>query len=299
MPPARLGLIGAGRWGRLYVNTIKDIPEATLAAVASTNPTTPAYVGPQCAVFTRWQELLDKTEIDGLVFATSPIEQVEIAKAAIHRGLAILLEKPVSLLVDDAAELVRLAQSNAAITHVDHIDLNNPALCAIREHIAIPSDVRGLHGTWSNHGPIRTFMRGLWDYGAHATAVCLDIMGRAPDSLEASWLQHDTNGELARLCLSWSGPTAVLEVGNAASNSNRWLEIRTSRHLLRYDDIADHKAHIDGRAIDHAATRPLTCAVQRFVAAIRRGNSDYRDLELGASVVRTLAAAQRMLEREN
>ncbi len=299
MPPTRLGLIGAGRWGRFYVNTIKDLPEATLAAVASANPTTPAYVGADCSVFTRWQELLDTTEIDGLVFATSPIQQVEIAKAAILRGLAILMEKPVSLLVDDADELVRLAQSNRAITHVDHIDLNNPALCALREHIADPSDVRGLHGTWSNQGPVRTFMRGLWDYGAHATAVCLDIMGRAPDSLEASWVRHGADGELARLRLSWSGPVAVLEVGNAATGSTRCLEIQTSQHLLRYDDLADHKAYVDGREIAHPATRPLTCAVQRFVAAIRRGSNDYRDLELGASVVRTLAAAQRILEQEN
>ena len=233
------------------------------------------------------------------MFATSPLEQIEISKAAIHRGLAILLEKPVSLLVDDADELVRLAQTNDVLTHVDHIDLNNPALCALRDYIGDPSDLRSLHGNWSNQGPVRAFMRGLWDYGAHATAVCLDIMGRAPDSIEASWVAHDADGELARLRLSWSGAVAALEVGNAASSSNRWLEMRTSRHLLRYDDMADHKALVDGRKIAHPATRPLTWAVQRFVAAIRRGSHDYRDLELGASVVRTLATAQRMLEREN
>ena len=38
MPELRLGLIGAGRWGRVYMNTLDDMAGVTLSALASSHP---------------------------------------------------------------------------------------------------------------------------------------------------------------------------------------------------------------------------------------------------------------------
>ena len=136
----------------------------------------------------------------------------------------------------------------------------------------------------------------MWDYGAHAIAVCLDLMGTQPDDIAATWVTNSNAGELADIRLSWGEITAALEVGNAGITRNRWLEIDTRAHRLRYDDISDRKARVDGREIAYEESRPLTIAVERFAAAIQRGLPDMTDLELGCATVGTLAAVQDSLE---
>jgi len=292
----RLGLIGVGPWGRNYVRTIQAIDQTKLTAVVSGNPATPELAGPTCSIYTTWQDLLESEAVDGIIVATPPSTHATIAEAAVYRRCPILVEKPVALNLEDADRLVKLAAANAAIVHVDHTDLRNPALNALRHFIAGPADIRRLRGAWSNQGPLRPDIRGLWDYGAHAIAVCLDLMGARPDNVGATWSANSSAGELADVRLGWGEVTAALEIGNASATRNRWLEIDTESHRLRYDDIADRKALVDDREIDYPETRPLTVAVERFIAAIQRGVADTSDLELGCAAVRTLAAVENALE---
>ena len=234
--------------------------------------------------------------IDGVVVATPPSEQAKIALAAMQQRLPILLEKPISLAVETANQLTEMADSTGAIVHVDHTDLFNPALRALRDRIASSSEIISLRGAWSNQGPVRSDVRGLWDYGAHAVAVALDLMGTEPEAITAIWVNHVGDKELVEVGFRWGDVTANLTIGNGDAERNRWLEITTGSHRLHYNDIADRKATIDGRAIDYAGPLPLTTVVERFVAAIKRAKPDTDDLLLGAACVRTLAAIQDILE---
>ena len=164
-------MIGVGPWGRNYVRTIQAFGKAKLTAVVSGNPATPELVGPTCSIYTAWQDLLESETVDGIIVATPPSMHVTIAETALHHRCPILLEKPVALAVDDADRLVKLAVANAAIVHVDHTDLRNPALNALRHFVESPADIHRLRGAWSNQGPLRADIGGLWDYGAHAIAV--------------------------------------------------------------------------------------------------------------------------------
>ena len=292
----RLGLIGVGPWGRNYVRTISATPDIALAAVTSRNPATAKLVGAQCAIFTSWEDMLDAGGIDGIVVALPPSMQAKIALAAMRRQLPLLLEKPIALAVEAASELIAVAGSTDALVHVDHTDLFNPALRALRDQIASPSDILSLRGEWSNDGPVRSDVRGLWDYGAHAAAVSLDIMGGEPEEISATWIKKAGDRELAAVELHWGNITADLTFGNGSAGRARWLDIDTGDQRLRYDDITDQKATIDGRPIDYPRAQPLTVAVERFVRAIKHAEPDAADLLLGAASVRTLVAIQGNLE---
>ena len=292
----RIGLIGVGPWGRNYVRTIQAMDEVEIAAAVSRNPTTPEIVGSLCRIYPTWQDLFEAGGVDGIILATPPTIQAPIAEAAMRQSLPILFEKPIALTTERANELTELAGSKAAIAHVDHIDLCNPALRALREHIDNPSAISALRGAWSNQGPVRVDVRGLWDYGAHAVAVCLDLMDGEPDRVDGAWLNHTRETELATVRLHWNNVSADLEIGNGGAHRARWLEIDIADHRLRYDDIAHQKAAIDNQEIDYPNTSPLSVAVRRFVAAIQRGEPDLADLQLGAAAVRTLAAVQNVLE---
>ena len=65
--PVRLGVIGAGRWGRICLRTLSGITAADLVAVASGNPETATLVPPGCRIFADWRELIGSAGVEGLV----------------------------------------------------------------------------------------------------------------------------------------------------------------------------------------------------------------------------------------
>ncbi len=50
MSDIQLGLIGAGRWGRIYMNTLDHMADVALSALASSNPQSRDLVGEDVAL---------------------------------------------------------------------------------------------------------------------------------------------------------------------------------------------------------------------------------------------------------
>src|SRR3990172_2252392 len=108
----RIGLIGAGRWGRRYIETLAYIPSVRLAHLASTNPESRKLAPEECLVTPRWREVAENRDLDGVILATPPAMHLEMALTAIRAGIAVLVEKPMTLSLIDARTLV-----DAAATH--------------------------------------------------------------------------------------------------------------------------------------------------------------------------------------
>src|SRR5437867_12772736 len=99
----RLGLAGAGTWGRNYVSTIAALPNVERAGVAGRN----------------WRDLID-AELDGLIIATPTATHAEIALAAMERGLHVLIEKPLTMDVAQARAVRTKAAQKRLTAMVDH-----------------------------------------------------------------------------------------------------------------------------------------------------------------------------------
>jgi predicted dehydrogenase len=288
--PVRLGLAGAGGWGRAFIRTIADLPdEIQLAGLASANPASRDLIEPADALHETWPAMLAAGGLDGVIVATPPATHAEIAEAALEHGLAILVEKPLTLDLDQAMALRDRAQAAGAVAHVDHIDLFNPAWVAVRRRIGNIGQIRDLEGACTNRGPLRPDTSGRWDYGPHPLAVSIDLVGREPDQVAAQRIAREDEAELIEARLSWdAGPTAVLVFGNAAGEKRRAMTVRSVTETFTYNDLAADKARLDGAALDYGPQTPLAVLLTRFAAAIRRGKPDASDLDLAVGVVRTL-----------
>ncbi len=60
-------------------------------------------------IYSDWQEMLEKEELDALAIAVIPSAQYKIAKAAISKGIHIFAEKPLAANYEQAKELLILA----------------------------------------------------------------------------------------------------------------------------------------------------------------------------------------------
>ncbi|MGN6555003.1 MAG: Gfo/Idh/MocA family protein [Verrucomicrobiota bacterium] len=113
MKPIRVGVIGAGWWATFaHIPAIVSHPHAKLVAVQSREGAQVEKIardfGAQYA-FTTVAELLALDELDAVIIASTPNVHFEQARAALERGLHVLIEKPMTFTAAEARELVDLA----------------------------------------------------------------------------------------------------------------------------------------------------------------------------------------------
>jgi predicted dehydrogenase len=290
----RLGLAGAGRWGRNYIRTIASLGELRLARIASRNPQTAALAPSDCRIVEDWHELIDASQIDGIIVATLPASHAEIARVAILAGIPVLIEKPLALSGADARAIRDLAVEHRVLVVVEHTHLFSPAFRALKKLVPRYGGVREIHSEASNHGPYRRDVSVLWDWGPHDVAMCLDLMQQAPAS--AACAIHDRRerdggtAETVSIALSFpSGVPAQILLSNQKEKTRRF-RVRCANTELLYDDLSAQKLLVDGSSVPVEGDLPLTVAVREFAAAIAAANADRSSLDLGVNVVEVLEA---------
>ncbi|MBV9850421.1 MAG: Gfo/Idh/MocA family oxidoreductase [Armatimonadetes bacterium] len=117
MKPLRVGVIGAGAFAsRRHLPALQNDPRVSLTAACRRDPGALARVADHFGIperFNDWREMLGRADLDGVLIATPHDQHALQARAALERGLHVLLEKPMALTVAEAQDLVTLAQANA------------------------------------------------------------------------------------------------------------------------------------------------------------------------------------------
>jgi predicted dehydrogenase len=296
----RLGLLGAGRWGRNYIKTVTLSADAELTRVASSNPGTRTLVPASCAVGADWREVVAARDVDAVIVAAPASLHAEMASAALAAGKPVLLEKPAALSSVDARRLLDEAGRRGLHVLVEHTVLFHPAYAELKRRARDRGPVRAISSSGANRGPLRPDASALWDYGPHDVALCLDLLGAAPESadarLELELALPEGTARNYRLDLRFGGGIcADVFIGSAAETKSRRFEVRCDGTTFVFDDLAADKLTQGGRPVPVSAELPLTRAVAAFVAAVRAGSSDLSSLELGARVVETLERCERAL----
>ena len=125
--PIKLALIGAGRWGKCFISTINQMAEVELVALISSKPENSVLVPNTCRVVADWRDIISSEDIEGVIVATPPATHFHIAKAAIKAGKPVLIEKPVTMDVQQAEDLLKLSRRMDVPVLVDHIHLFSAA----------------------------------------------------------------------------------------------------------------------------------------------------------------------------
>lgn len=294
--PLHLGLIGAGPWGRNYISTIAELDGVNLTRLASTNPDSARLVGPECVISKNWQDVVDAEELDGLVIASPPSTHADIALAAISKGLAVLLEKPMALSVVDAGKILAAAQAEDAIVMVDHIHLYSAAWEALRREASALGAIRTMMGIAGKWCPIPPRTPILWEWGSHDLAMCISLIGRVPENVSVKRIDFREGGETLSLALDFGDAVARLTISSLFQKPNRFFSIFFDGGELIYDDTlgGGDKLRLKTSSEDPGGTfklnagTPLERCVRNFRDTVLRGGPDWDDVILGFQVTETL-----------
>src|SRR5215471_5491487 len=118
--PGRLnvGVIGVGRMGRVYAtNLAQRVPDARLVAIADHKPGLAATFAREFGIDRSYEshhDLLKDRDIDAVAVITSTSTHKEIIIDAARAGKAVFCEKPMSLSLHDAVEILRVVEETGA-----------------------------------------------------------------------------------------------------------------------------------------------------------------------------------------
>jgi predicted dehydrogenase len=132
------GVIGVGSLGQHHARVYTELKDAELAGVADINVDQGQKVAERHKVpfYADYRELLQK--VDAVSIAVPTTQHHQVARDALGQGKHVLLEKPITTTVEQAEELVKLAESNKLKLQVGHIERFNPAVRAAAGQVQNP-----------------------------------------------------------------------------------------------------------------------------------------------------------------
>lgn len=273
----RLGLVGIGAWGRKYIDTIGRRADCSIAAYAhasrSGHEGVPDAIA--CADWTSLVDMVARDELDGLIAATTPAHQLEVARACIAAGVPLLVEKPLGL-SRAGVERVRAqfaASAKKAPVVVDYVHLWAPAFVELKRRVgARTSEVEAITAEGFNWGPLRSWS-SLYDYGPHDVSMCLDVLGDDAAFLLRSAERHPSSTpgfELFDARFDLAGVPVHLRVGNGGAERTRNFIVAMGDREVVYDDTQPPASKLidGGKPVSIDSGRALDQVLTSFLASV-------------------------------
>ncbi len=138
MEKLKVAVIGVGHLGSIHARIYKQIPGCTLVGVCDTNPANLKAVSGSLRVpgYSDYRELFGKVDAASIAVPTRLHHQV--ARDFLEHNIHLLVEKPFTVSLAEADDLIKSAQENNLILQVGHIERFNSAFCATQKIIKNP-----------------------------------------------------------------------------------------------------------------------------------------------------------------
>lgn len=134
----KAGVIGVGYLGRFHAQKYAGLDNVELIGVADNNAEQAQSVAKECncKAFSDYKELLPQVDAVSIVVPTSLHH--EVARDCLDSGVDILLEKPVTVTLEEADDLIKRADDKNLILQVGHLERFNPAVQAMEPFLTQP-----------------------------------------------------------------------------------------------------------------------------------------------------------------
>jgi len=109
----RIGILGCGRIGQVHARSLMRLADAKLVAVADAMPAAATALAAQTGAEVRdTDDIINATDIDGVLLCTPTTLHYEQIHAAAKAGKAIFCEKPVDMSVDRIHDCIKVVTDN-------------------------------------------------------------------------------------------------------------------------------------------------------------------------------------------
>lgn len=322
-----VAVVGAGGWGKNLVRNFAAIAGARLKTICDLDAGLlarhqVAYDGVQTTQ--EFQDVIADGEIQAVVIATTAPTHFRLARQALEAGKHVYVEKPMTLAVDEAAQLVALADQKGLTLMVGHLLEYHPCVLKLKE-LVDAGELGDVYYTYMhrlNLGVVRRDENAWWSLAPHDVSVALFLLGAEPVTVSAqghAYLRQGVedvvfaqlkfaDGRMANIHVSWLDPHKIRKVTLVGTKKMVTFDDMEATEKIR---IYDKAANVTAGSVDYAdaislrqgdiqipyvkGPEPLRVECEHFLECVRDGKTPCFDGRDGLRVVKVLDAGSRSL----
>lgn len=322
--PVRVGVVGFGYWGPHLARNLNQSDSFELICVVdskSARRDQARALYPQCVTRADLEDAICDDKLDAVVIATPAGSHYSLASKALSAGLHVLVEKPLATSIDDAVNLVALADEHDKILMVDHTYVYTSAVEAMRDLVKTGKlgDLVYFDSTRANLGIFQPDVSVLWDLAVHDLSIFQAVVGARPTAVSATagrhlQAKHDAAAFLtiafeddffAHINVSWLSPMKVRRTVLSGKRATILFDDMSNDEKIRVYEAAverDEEALLQYRLGDVSIPRltnqeALRNELEHFATCIRTLQSPLTSGRESLSIVATLVAAEQSIRK--
>ncbi len=187
----KICVVGAGHWGINHIKTLSNL--GCLGGVIDKSKNALEKVVAQyqdCFISNSLEESFSY-DFDGYIVSTQPSTHYEISKKIIKNKKPLLVEKPLTLNVNDAIDLNNLAKKNKVDLMIGHLLLFHPAFTKIKELINqnLLGEIQYIYSNRLNLGKFRSDENVFWSFAPHDISLFNYFFSEKPYEINSNvWI---------------------------------------------------------------------------------------------------------------
>jgi predicted dehydrogenase len=225
MKRVRLGVIGVGYAGELHAQKYAAMEDVDLVGVADADFARAQQVARRynTTAYSNYAELLPF--LDGASVAVPTVSHFEIGHEMLTHGVNLLIEKPITLNLEEAQSLIGRAKEHGAVLQIGHIERFNPAVVKMESLISKPIFIESHRlNFFTTRG---TDVDVVLDLMIHDLDIILHIVNSEIEDIDAvgmSVVNDKTDIANVRIIFA-NGAVANVTASRVSSESLRMLRI--------------------------------------------------------------------------
>jgi predicted dehydrogenase len=296
----RVGIAGLGTMGRNHLRNLVARDDVDLVATADPSPVARAAAASQAPgvmAFSDPLTMLAEQHLDAVIVAAPTTLHHGIALAAMARGAAVLVEKPLAGTVAEARELVQAAAEHGVLLQVGHIERFNPAVLELGRRLRAGALSRIFSVRTIRAGPLPERIRDIGvavDLATHDLDIVCHLLGQRPIRAYAESTQHVhtahedliygllafPDGVLAQLDVDWLTPEKQRRVVVLGEEGMFTVDYLSQSLTFTRGTQALAPTYLDGyapiiagetRALPVMPAEPLRLQLDAFFGSLRSG----------------------------
>ena len=247
MPPSplRIGVAGAGHFGRYHALKVAAAERAVLAGIHDRDEERAQTIGWETgAAHMDFETLL--SQCDALIVATPADTHHAVASAALRAGKHVLVEKPIASTLAQADDLAALAAERGLVLQVGHLERFSAAYQAVAKRTGPPLYIEATR--IAPFKPRGTDVSVILDLMIHDLDLILALVDSPIDSVDAigaavASAHEDISNARIRFA---SGAVATITASRISARTERRMRIFAQDSYLGVD-FAARKLTVIGR----------------------------------------------------
>ena len=237
MEKLSVGVIGVGHLGKLHTKMFKEIDSCSLVGVYDSNDDQSKSVSNEFSTksFNSIDELL--LNVSAVSVAATTSSHFEVVKKCFEKNIHVFVEKPITTTIEEAEELVKIADQQKLKLQVGHIERFNPGLISLDSYINEPRFIQT--DRLSQFNPRGTDVAVVLDLMIHDIDIILSL-------IKSNVKQIDANGvavvsdhiDIANARIQFeNGAVANVTASRISQKKMRKMRIFQKDHYISLDFV--------------------------------------------------------------